>query len=150
MSFNNDFRVVGTCNEGEETSLSEAFLQRFTFIYVNKYKDEEELKVLKDIAKDIHQYLENYYSKFTDINKMNLSQKINCLNIVKEINKIRINNSHYDNLKLVVYYLLKGLNKKREAKINEIINIFNINKYYNDSVIQSLIEIVKNFKESFI
>ena len=150
MSFNNDFRVVGNCNEGEETSLSEAFLSRFTFIYVNKYKDEEELKVLKDIAKDIHQYLENYYSKFTDINKMNLSQKINCLNIVKEINKIRINNSHYDNLKLVVYYLLKGLNKKREAKINEIINIFNINKYYNDSVIQSLIEIVKNFKESFI
>ena len=116
MSFNNDFRVVGTCNEGEETSLSEAFLQRFTFIYVNKYKDEEELKVLKDIAKDIHQYLENYYSKFTDINKMNLSQKINCLNIVKEINKIRINNLHQDNLKLVVNYLLKGLNKKREAK----------------------------------
>ena len=148
ISFSNDFRVVGTCNEGEETSLSDAFLSRFTLIYVNKYKDEKESKVLKDIAQDIqdisllNQYLENYYSKFTDINKMNLSQKINCLNIVKETDKIRINNSHQDNLKLIVYYLLKGLNEKREAKINEINNIFNVNKYYNDNDIQSPIEIV--------
>ncbi len=81
---------------------------------------------------------------------MNLSQKINCLNIVKEIDKIRINNSHQDNLKLVVYYLFKGLNEKREAKINEINNIFNINKYYKDNDIQSPIEIVKNLNESFI
>ena len=47
---------------------------------------------------------------------MNLSQKINCLNIVKEIDKIRINNSHQDNLKLGIYYLLKGLNEKRKQK----------------------------------
>ena len=50
ISFSNDFRVVGTCNEGEETSLSDAFLSRFTLIYVDKYKNEEELKVLKDVA----------------------------------------------------------------------------------------------------
>jgi len=44
---------------------------------------------------------------------MNLSQKINCLNIVKEIDKIRINNLHQDNLKLGIY---KGLNEKRKQK----------------------------------
>jgi len=52
----------------------------------------------------------------TIINKMNLSQKINCLNIFKEIDKIRINNSHQDNLKLGIYYLFKGLNEKRKQK----------------------------------
>ena len=156
ISFSNDFRVIGTCNEGEETSLSDAFLSRFTLIYVDKYKDEEELKVLKDIATDIrdiellNQILENYYSKFNDINRMNLSQKINCFNITKEVDKIRKNNSHQDNLKLVAYYLLKGLNEKREEKINEINKIFNINNYYDDCVIKYPIEIIKNSKSSFI
>ena len=156
ISFSNDFRVIGTCNEGEETSLSDAFLSRFTLIYVDKYKDEEELKVLKDIATDIrdiellNQILENYYSKFNDINRMNLSQKINCFNITKEVDKIRKNNSHQDNLKLVAYYLLKGINEKREEKINEINKIFNINNYYDDCVIKYPIEIIKNSKSSFI
>jgi midasin (ATPase involved in ribosome maturation) len=41
LNFSNDFRAVGTCNEGEETSLSDAFLSRFTLIYVDKYLEEE-------------------------------------------------------------------------------------------------------------
>ena len=76
ISFSDDFRVVATCKEGEETSLSEAFLSRFTLIYVNEYKKEEELKVL------------NQYTNLKDIKAinnmlimMNLSQKINCINI---------------------------------------------------------------------
>ena len=68
ISFTSDFRVIGTCNEGEETSLSEAFMSRFTLIYVNKYKKEEELKVLKDKAGDIkyigllNELLDKYYN----------------------------------------------------------------------------------------
>ena len=156
ISFSNDFRVVGTCNEGEETSLSDAFLSRFTLIYVDKYLEEEELKVLKDTAGDIkdieflNQLLDKYYSKFPDCNRMNLSQKINCFQITKEIDKIRTNNSHHENLNFVSYYLLKGLNEKREEKINEINNIFKINKYYDDKNDNSPIEIVKNLKESFV
>ena len=157
ISFSNDFRIVGTCNEGEETSLSDAFLSRFTLIYVNKYKEPEELKVLKDTADDIkdikylNKLLDKYYSIFPDTNRMNLSQKINCFNITKEIDKIRKNNySHHENLKLVAYYLLKGLNERREEKIKEINNIFNINEYYDNKNNDSPIEIVKNQKESFV
>jgi len=156
ISFSNDFRVVGTCNEGEETSLSDAFLSRFTLIYVDKYLEEEELKVLKDTAKDIkdieflNKLLDKYYIKFPDSNRMNLSQKINCFNITKEIDKIRTNYSHNENLKFVAYYLLKGLNEKREEKIKEINHIFDINKYYDDKIERSPIEIVKNLKESFV
>ena len=157
ISFSNDFRVVDTCNEGEETSLSDAFLSRLTLIYVDKYKEEEELKVLKDIAGDIrdidylNQLLDNYYNKFNDTNKMNLSQKINCFNITREIDKNRTNNSHQENLNLVSYYLLKGINEKREEKINEINNIFNINNnYYDENIKKSPIEKIENSKDSFI
>ena len=116
INFSSKFRVVGTCNEGEEASLSEAFLSRFTLIYVEKYKNEEESKVLKDVAGDIkdiqflNQLLKNYYNIFPDINKMNLAQKINCFKITKELDKVREDKSHQQNLNLVIYYLLKGLN----------------------------------------
>ena len=157
ISFNNDFRVVGTCNKGEETSLSDAFLSRFTLIYVDKYNDDgEETKVLNYYAKDkkdidvFNQLLNSYYIIFPETNKMNISQKINCFRILKEIAKIRNNKSEQENLKFVIYYLLKGLNEKREEKIKEINNIFSINNYYNDKLDNSPIEIIKNTKESFV
>ena len=71
-------------------SLSDAFLSRFTLIYVDKYLIKEEFKVLKDIAKNskdiglLNSLLENYYNKFPDSNRMNLSQKINCFKIAKK------------------------------------------------------------------
>ena len=154
INFSNDFRVVGTCNEGEETSLSEAFLSRFTLIYVNKYSEDEELKVLKastDDIKDIdflNQLLDKYYTAFPDMTKINLSQKINCFKITKEIDKISNNNPHQENLKLVCYYLLKGLNEKREETINEINNIFDIKNYYDDKANSSPVEKIKNKEES--
>ena len=52
------------------------------------------MKVLKDITNDIkdinllNNLLNNYYNKFNDYNKMNLSQKINCFKITKEIGEI--------------------------------------------------------------
>ena len=156
INFSNNFRVVGTCNEGEEASLSEAFLSRFTLIYVDKYKNEEEFKVLKDIADDIkdiqflNELLENYYSKFNEINQMNLSQKINCFKIAKELDKIKEDNSHQQNLNLVVYYLLKGLNEKREEKIKEINSIFDIKTYFDDNSKETPIEIIKDENKSFL
>ncbi len=125
-------------------------------IYVSKYLEEEELKVLKDSADDIkdidflNKLLDKYYSVFPDTNRMNLSQKINCFKITKEVDKIRNNYSHHDNLKYVTYYLLKGLNEKREEKIKVINNIFDIKKYYDDKLKNSPIEVVKNSKESFV
>ena len=158
ISFAKDFRLIGTCNEGEETSLSDAFLSRFTLIYVNKYKEKEEEKILKNIAMDrkdteiLNQLLDKYYNLFPDSNRMNLSQKINCYKITKEIDKIRKNNSHIENLKLVVYLLLKGLIEKREEKINEINNIFDIKNYYDDKTNKSPIEIEtdKDSKQQYI
>ena len=156
INFSNDFRVVGTCNEGEETTLSEAFLSRFTLIYVNKYKKEEELKVLKDKAGDIkyidllNKLLDKYYNLFPDTTRMNLSQKINCFKIAKNVDNIRKNKSYNENLKLVVYYLLKGLNEKREEKISEINNLFEINNYYDDKANNSPIELKNESKSSFI
>ena len=55
---------------------------------------------------------------------------IHCI-IGKKINKIKNNYSH-QNLRIVVYYLLKGLNNKGKKNINEINNIFKINNYYDD------------------
>ena len=159
ISLNNDFRVVGTCNEGEEASLSDAFLSRFTLIYVDKYLIKEEFKVLKDIAKNskdielLNSLLENYYNKFPDSNRMNLSQKINCFKIAKVLNKIKsenVNVSNQFNLNLVVYYLLKGLNEKREEKIKDINTIFNINKYYNNDLKAPPIEVIKDKNKSYI
>ena len=156
INFSNDFRVVGTCNEGEETTLSEAFLSRFTLIYVNKYKKEEELKVLKDKAEDakdidlLNNLLEKYYNMFPDSTRMNLSQKINCFKIAKTVDKIRNKKSYHENLKLVCYYLLKGLNEKREEKISEINNLFGINNYYDDKVNNSPIELKNETKSSYI
>ena len=149
ISFSKDFRVAGTCNEGEETSLSDAFLSRFTIIYVDKYNDEKEKKVLKDKVGDIkdvtylNSLLEKYYSYFNDINKMNLSQKINCFNITKQVDENR-NKPHQENLNLVFYYLLKGLNEKRGKNINKINNIFGIkNNEDKDGI--SPIEVKYNF-----
>ena len=152
ISFVNDFRVVGTCNEGEEASLSDAFLSRFTLIFVDKYLEDEEFKVLKDTASDVkdieflNHLLSEYYKAFPDTNRMNLSQKINCFNITKEVDKMRVNNSHHDNLRLVAYYLLKGFNEKREEKIKDINNIFNINKYYDNNINNCPIEVAENSK----
>ena len=149
INFSKDFRVVGTCHEGEETSLSEAFLSRFTLIYVNKYNKDEELKVLRYYAEDrkyiefLNNLLNKYYNKFNDANRMNLSQKINCFKIAKEINKIRKNYSEEDNLKFVLYYLLKGLNEKREENIKEINQIFNLKNYYDDKIENSPIELIE-------
>ena len=79
---------------------------------------------------------------------MNLLQKINCFKITKEIDKIRNNYSHLENLRFVAYNSLKGFNEKREEKINLINNIFSIKKYYKDKLNHSPIEIVENEKES--
>ena len=85
----NSFRIIATCNEGEEASLSEAFLSRFTLIYVKKYTQEEEIDVLKNYAhtqkeekqalnenayfekgefpiKSLNQNLSNFYEEFSN------------------------------------------------------------------------------------
>jgi len=87
---------------------------------------------------------------FPDTTRMNLSQKINCFKIAKTVDKIRNKKSYHENLKLVVYYLLKGLNEKREEKITEINNLFEINNYYDDKANNSPIELKKEANSSFI
>ena len=163
----NDFRIIGTCNEGEETSLSEAFLSRFTLIYIGKYDEEEEKHVLKNWAnsennieekdkieeenttadidiKTLNEKLNDYYSKFSDSTKMNLSQKINCIEIARKMGKIVKNDKlYYNNLNLVLYFLLKGLNEKNDNK-DEINSYFKIN--YNNNLYLSPIEVIDDSK----
>ena len=175
IKFNN-FRIVGTCNEGEETSLSEAFLSRFTLIYIEKYPEEEERQVLKNFAKykqsfdnqinqkeikdkeelegdididSLNKKLDEYYEKFPDTIRLNLAKKINCIKITREMGKIMKNNLVNKNLNLVLYYLLKGVNEKRGQKIKEINELFNIDKYY-DNENNSPIKIINSTKGSFI
>ena len=104
INFSNDFRVIATCNEGNETSLSEAFLSRFTLIYLDKYhltKDDynktgfnEEDLVLNSYAENsqitnkLNNILNDYYAFSHDSMKLNLSQKINCLKIARKVSKI--------------------------------------------------------------
>ena len=74
---------------------------------------------------------------------MNLSQKINCFVITKQVDENR-KKSLLDNLNLVVYYLLKGLNEKRGKHINKINSIFVIkNNEVNNEI--SPIEVNNNF-----
>jgi len=154
ISCDNDFRIVATCNEGEETRLSEAILSRFTEIYIDNYTKEEELKVLGNIALSrndigaLNNLLNKYYTKFPDYFRMNLSQKINCFRICKELKEVRNKGKcSPDNLIMTLYYLLKGTNEKREENIKEINDIFDI-KTYDDNVKNLSIHIEeKNEKE---
>ncbi len=159
ISFTKNFRVVATCNEGTEASLSDAFLSRFTLIYANKYNPSEELIILKDASgtssdyEKMNKLLEKYYTEYPEATKLNLTQKINCIKIKKEMDKKRKQREDqdpYDNLNLILYYFLKGLNEKRNNQ--DIYNIFEINEYYSDDDIDDPpIEIIEeNYKEPFL
>ena len=180
IKFNN-FRIIGTCGEGQETSLSEAFLSRFTLIYVDKYEEDEEENVLKKCSENnneqnineednqemvdvidlpfLKKKLKDYYD-FCKNNHpvettMNLAQKLNCIEIIKEMNKKTKNNSYEkgQNINLVLYYLLKGLNEKINEKfnekfnekLNEINDFFEINKYHDKLDLSPLV-IEDNYK----
>ena len=160
IKFNN-FRIIATCNEGDETSLSEAFLSRFTLIYVDKYSEDEEENVLKKLAEsnniddedieendkkvsgeinleELQTKLNEFYdfckNKSLDFVKINLAQKINCIEITKELNKKMKNNSPEQNLYLALYNLLKGTTEKRSEYLNDLNNTFNIKENNKDSI----------------
>ena len=84
--FNQNFRVIALCNEGEETKLSESLLSRFTLIAVNKYTPQEESIVLNTASNNIDlttikEKLKNYIiSSNKDVEKINILSKISFYN----------------------------------------------------------------------
>ena len=155
INLGKDFRIIATCNEGEESKLSDAFISRFTLIYVNKYTKDEEKKVLssKELER-LDKYIKNYYEKFKYEGEFSLAQKINCFRIYGEINKIRNGEIHTqkENLKLAIYMLLLGLTQNREKKPEKLVNkknieilnsIFKFENYYEDNLSKSPLERVE-------
>jgi len=112
-NFNKDFRVIATCKPGDELKLSEALLSRFTVIACESYTEEEEKVVLPGSAvedKDINE--------FNDLaENFNLTERLNCLRISKELEKLN-KNEHENNLRTSVYILQKGLIEQRENQIS--------------------------------
>ena len=75
-----DFRIIATCNEGEESKLSDAFLSRFSLIFVNKYSPKEEKNVIKHkkSLKKLDEYINKYLETFKPDSEFTLAQKMNC------------------------------------------------------------------------
>ena len=129
ISFNKNFRVICTCQEGEEAKLSESFKSRFTLIYVEEYSNEEEKQVLNNISEDlestkfINDIIEKYQNIIKGDKKVTLSQKINAIKIAKKLNYFK-NNSNKFNLELSLYYILKGNLVKKGKELKEFNSIF--------------------------
>ena len=85
-----NFRIIATCNEGEESKLSDAFLSRFSLIYVTKYSKNEEKNVLnkRKRLEKLDKYIKNYQETFKQDTEFKLAQKMNCFRILKELNKM--------------------------------------------------------------
>ena len=126
-NFNDNFRIIATCQEGYEKRLSEALLSRFTLISVESYTNDEQKRVLylkikeKSILEDDVNKLTEYTAKFKKI--FPLTKMINCLNIYNEIN-IKKPNNKKQNLFLSFYMLAKGLLERRDKdNIDELRSI---------------------------
>ena len=135
ISFNNDFRVICTCQEGEEAKLSEAFKSRLTVIYINNYSHEEYNKIIRNESEAndidiINEKIYQYQCKFNYENIINLSRILNCINISKKLDK-NYKNSHEKNLKLAIYYKLKGLMENKKKYLKDINNIFSFENKEN-------------------
>ena len=115
ITLGKDFRIIATCNEGEESKLSDAFLSRFTLIFTNKYSINEEKNVLrkrKQSLERMDKYIKTYLETFKQDIDFTLAQKMNCFRILKQLNKIR-EDSEENNLNLVLYILFLGLTPNR-------------------------------------
>ena len=129
--FNQNFRVIALCNEGEETKLSESLLSRFTLIAVNKYTPQEESIVLNTASNNIDlttikEMLKNY-NKINPNISFSLQQIMNCISITNKMDSFK-NNSRDFNLKLSLYCLVKGfIDSKRHSKLPDIKDKFGLN-----------------------
>ena len=50
INLGKDFRIIKTCNKGQKSKLSDAFLSRFTLIFLDRYEEKKVLN-LKDLKK---------------------------------------------------------------------------------------------------
>ena len=135
ISFYKKFRVICTCQEGEEAKLSESFKSRFTLLYVGKYSIDEEKQVLNSISEDyesiklMNDIIGKYECIFKDSKKVNLSQKINAIKIANKLNNLKLNSNKL-NLEISLYYILKGNLEKKEKEIRELNSIFSFSENF--------------------
>ncbi len=136
INFNNNFRLICTCQEGEEEKLSESFKSRFTLMYVGQYSKEEEKQILNNISEDFEssKFINDIIEKYENLSKgsktISLSQKINAIKIGNKLNNLN-NNSKKFNLELSLYYILKGNLEKKLKQLDEFNSIFTIIKNYD-------------------
>ena len=144
-NFNDNFRIIATCQEGYEKRLSEALLSRFTLISVKSYSKDEQKTVLylkiggtsitKGDVNKLIEYTEKYYSNFKK--KFPLTKMINCLNIYNEINLKNPTNKQ-QNLFLSFYMLAKGLLERRDKdNIDELRSIYDKDNFIPDIINKS-------------
>ena len=102
INFNNNFRLICTCQEGEEEKLSESFKSRFTLMYVGQYSKEEEKQILNNISEDfesskfINDIIEKYENLSKGSKKISLSQKINAIKIGNKLNNLNNNSKRFN------------------------------------------------------
>ena len=160
ISLGKEFRIIATCNEGEESKLSDAFLSRFSLVFVNKYSQNEEKNVLKkkNRLEKMDEFIKKYLEIFKQDTEFTLAQKMNCFRIIKELNKME-ENSQEENLKLAIYILLLGLTSNREKLLDKKTNetciqklnsIFEIDKYYDNDLTKSPLKKEKNIIKSLL
>ena len=118
-----NFRIFATCSLGEQNKLSEAVLSRFTIIYSDKYKSEEEKDVLKSFLIDNElEFNQNCIDLVINFSKKiknySLSQMINALSLSnrKDIFKEDKNTTRINILSYILYQITYGLSYK--IKIN--------------------------------
>ena len=117
-----NFRIFATCSLGEQNKLSEAVLSRFTLVYSDKYKEQEQKEVLKsfllDNRLDFDQQCIDEVVKFSNYSKnYSLSQMINALSLSNqhEIFKLEENISRVNILSFILYRIAYGLSYKTKT-----------------------------------
>ena len=139
ISFNENFRIICTCQEGEEGKLSQSFKSRLSLIYIQCYTHEEEKIVVNNESEFNDEEIldEKIYNSQNRLNiennEINLSKKLNCIKLAKKLDN-EDKDSHQKYLKLSLYYLIKGFLDKKEKYLKDLNDIFSFNYNYNNSI----------------
>ena len=151
IDISSNFRVLATCPPNSVTKLSEAVLSRFSVIWIDSYKpneqeivlksyiktnklnfDESSISILTKFAEDMNHYFHKYFS---------FPQIINSIEMCSRLNEIIDDHFKWkENLGIILYRLGFGLLENRSQLSTEISSIFDIKGESQTSNNKALIE----------